>query len=172
MQVSQATHVVGEILETYPRPRPYKPDTANQRPAHVVRLRPEDMLYTCPKPRTTLVARLRLCWLFRDSKPSGRDVLLEMPNIWRWWVQVKGRRRGWGLPPCKRPGPCRGEGHHHANRHSCSVAMTRRVHSRQLFSSASYFSRCPVQRLARAFSFPPATANRVGRQAEIQRRRH
>ena len=56
LQVNQATHVVGEILETYPRPCPYKPDAANQSPAHVVMLRPEDVFHPCPKPATTLVA--------------------------------------------------------------------------------------------------------------------
>ena len=72
--MNQATHVVGEVLETYARPRPYKSDAANQQPApdpvsstgqalirgaaHVVGLRPEDMLDACPKARTTLVARL------------------------------------------------------------------------------------------------------------------
>ena len=58
LHLNQTPHVVGEILETYPRPRPYKPDTANQRPAHVAPLRAEDMLYPCPKPGTTPVARL------------------------------------------------------------------------------------------------------------------
>ena len=58
LQVNQAPHVVGEILETYARPRPYQPDTANPCSAHVIVLRAEDRLHPCPKPRTTPVARL------------------------------------------------------------------------------------------------------------------
>ena len=50
LQLNQAPHVVGKVLKAYARPRPYKTDTANQSPAHVVVLRPEDMLYPCPKP--------------------------------------------------------------------------------------------------------------------------
>ena len=43
-------HVVGEVLKPDGRRRLHKPDAANQRPAHVVVLRPEDMLYPDPKP--------------------------------------------------------------------------------------------------------------------------
>ena len=55
--LNQATHAVDEVFETYAHPRPYKTDTANQSPVHVVALRPEDMLYPYTKPATTLVAR-------------------------------------------------------------------------------------------------------------------
>ena len=50
LQPNQASYVVGEILEPDARRRPYKPDAANQRPAHVAPLCPEDMLYPDPKP--------------------------------------------------------------------------------------------------------------------------
>ena len=58
LQVNQAPHVVSEILQTYACCRPYQPDAANQQPApdlirgpaHVVLLRPKDMLYPRPKP--------------------------------------------------------------------------------------------------------------------------
>ena len=58
LQPNQASHVVSEVLEPDARRRPHKPDAANQQPApdlirgpaHVVVLRPEDMLYPDPKP--------------------------------------------------------------------------------------------------------------------------
>ena len=36
--MDQAAHVVGEVFQPDPRPRPYQPDAAHQRPAHVVAL--------------------------------------------------------------------------------------------------------------------------------------
>ena len=50
LQPNQASHVVSEVLKPDARRRPHKPDAANQRPAHVVVLCPEDMLYPDPKP--------------------------------------------------------------------------------------------------------------------------
>jgi len=54
----QAAHVVGEVLQPDPRPRPYQPDAAHQRPAHIVALGPEHVLDPRPHSRTGLVAPL------------------------------------------------------------------------------------------------------------------
>ena len=58
LQLDQAAHVVGEVLQPDPRLRPHQPDTTYQRPAHVVALGPEDMLDADPNRRTGLVALL------------------------------------------------------------------------------------------------------------------
>ena len=43
-QLNVAAHVAGEVLKPDARPGANNPDTAHQRPAHVVALRAEDML--------------------------------------------------------------------------------------------------------------------------------
>ena len=55
LQLSQAPHVVGQVLETHSPPRSHNPDTANQGPTHVVALCAKDMLDPCPNARPTSV---------------------------------------------------------------------------------------------------------------------
>ena len=86
LQLNQAPHVVGEVLETYSPPRSYKPDAANQGPTRVVALCAEDILDPCPNARPASVAhfsqscnrRLRLQGIYNNPltvrNPAAAEV--------------------------------------------------------------------------------------------------